>query len=69
MTIEEVKTRLKKIKEVKDDYEHAHILEDRLFHDFVKAIIEFSYQSKENIIQLAQEVYKSRDIEFTRWVC
>ena len=69
MEIEEVKARLKKIEEVKDDYEHAHILEDRLFHDFVKSIIEFPYESKENIIELAQEVYKARQIEFKRWHC
>ena len=69
MTIEEVKNRLKKIEEVKEDYELAHILEDRLFHDFVRSIIEFPYASKENITELAQEVYKSRQIEFKRWHC
>ena len=68
MEIKEVKERLAKIKEhSKYDNERAHGIEDRLLEDFVEAIKDNKYKTKEKIIEVATEVYKAREIWFVRW--
>lgn len=66
MKIEEVKERLLKIENASLD-EVAHYEEDKLFHDFVEAIKDGKYKSKQEIIDIATELYKVRDIGFSRW--
>lgn len=67
MKIEEVKERLLRIENLSDDNEEAHGEEDELFYDFVEAIIDGKYKSKQQIIDIATELYKVRDIDFERW--
>jgi len=67
MKIEEVKQRLLKIEKLSHDDEVAHCEEDELFYDFVEAIKDGKYKSKHEIINIATELYKVRDIDFARW--
>jgi len=67
MDIQEIKKRIKAIEKVKDDDEHAHILEDRLYYKFVAAIIKGKYNSIDQIREIAQEIRKVRKIDFDRW--
>ncbi len=68
MEIKEVKERLVNIKEhSKHDNERAHGIEDALLEDFVEAIKDNKYKTKEEIIEVATEVYKAREIWFARW--
>lgn len=67
MNIEEVKERLLEIKNISYDDEVAHIKEDELFYDFVEAIKDGKYKSIQQIIDIATELYKVRDIDFARW--
>ena len=67
MKIEDVKKRLLKIENCKGDDEMAHCYEDDLFYDFVNAIKNGKYETKEEIIKVAKEVYKVREISFARW--
>ncbi len=45
----------------------AHCYEDDLFYDFVNAVKNGKYETKEEIIKVAKEVYKVRKISFARW--
>lgn len=67
MDVKEVKQILLKIEEHRFDDEMAHYFEDKLFYDFVNAIKNGKYETKEEIIKVAKEVYKVRDINFSRW--
>ena len=67
MEIEDVKKRLLIIENCKGDDETAHCYEDDLFYDFVNAIKNGKYETKEEIIKVAKEVYKVRKISFARW--
>ena len=67
MKLTEVKNRLKAIVDKSDDDEYAHIMEDDLLHDFIAAIKNGSYQSIDEVVEVATEVYKTRNIEFGRW--
>lgn len=67
MKIEDVKKRLLKIEKCKEDCEIAHCYEDDLFYDFVNAVKNGEYETKEEIIKVAKEVYKVRKISFARW--
>ncbi len=62
MTIEDVKKRIAAIREVKGDYEKAHSREDELWCDVLRAIS----KGADNAQELAQEVLKSRRIQFAR---
>ena len=67
MKIQEVKDRLLQIKELEHDDEYAHMYEDELFYDFVESIKDEKYKTKNEIIEVAKEVFKVRDISFSRW--
>jgi hypothetical protein len=65
MNIGVIKARLDLIDHVKKDPEKAHIMEDDLYHDFIKFISGYPL-SPEHIKDLAKEVLKSKKIEFDR---
>ncbi|OUD23233.1 hypothetical protein [Flavobacterium psychrophilum] len=67
MKIEKIKERIAKIETCKSDDEMAHCYEDDLFYDFVNAIKNGKYETKEEIVKAAKEVYKVRKISFARW--
>jgi len=69
MGIKEVKERLADINlsAFNHDNEMAHGYEDALLNGFVKAIKDNKYKTKEEIIKVATEVYKAREISFERW--
>lgn len=67
MDIKEVKLRIAKIENISGDDEVAHSMEDKLFHEFVESIIQGEYKSWDEIIDVAKELYKVRDIDFERW--
>jgi len=67
MKIKEIKERIKKINHLDGDNEMQHVHEDDLFYDFVYAIKNGEYDTKEEIIKASKEVYKVRNISFTRW--
>ena len=47
--------------------EHCHMEEDELFHDFVKNINAGKYKSLEEVVEIARELYKVRDLIFDRF--
>jgi plasmid stability protein len=63
MTIAQINKRLQKIKNVASDDEHAHSLEDELWHDVLKAIADGCAYPQ----AMAAAALKSRDIKFSRW--
>ena len=63
MTIEEIKRRVKEIKQLSEDNEYAHIKEDRLWENVLQAIADKS----ENPHELAKEALETSKISFTRW--
>ena len=67
MKIQEVKERLAEIEHCKDDDEMAHSYEDDLFYDFVEAVKDGKYKTRKEIIEVAAELFKVRDINFARW--
>lgn len=67
MNILEIKKRVDEIKEVKHDPEVAHELEDRLFYNFVDAVMNNEYEDLEDAVFAAEEVMKVREIQFARW--
>lgn len=62
MTIEDVKERIQKIKDVKDDYEKAHSLEDELWRNVLREVAKGASNSQ----GLAEAALKSRWIRFAR---
>lgn len=67
MKLEEIKKRVQEVDEYKGDDESAHILEDRLFYEFVDSIKNGEYETIEDVIIASQELMKVRKIEFARW--
>lgn len=67
MKLQEVKDRLLTIEDNKHDDEMAHIYEDELFYEFVEAIRDEKYKTKKEIVEVATELLKVRDIKFSRW--
>jgi hypothetical protein len=62
MTKNEVKQRVKDIKDNADDYESAHSMEDDLYQDVLNAIAE----GAEDAVGLAKEALKTTKINFPR---
>lgn len=62
MTLQEVTNRLTAIEEYKNEWELAHVLEDRLFKDVLVAIA----NDDSNAQELATEAIKSLEISFKR---
>lgn len=67
MKLQEVKERLAKIEHCKDDDEMAHCYEDDLFYDFVETVKDGKYKTRKEMIEVAIELFKVRDIDFARW--
>lgn len=67
MNLQEVKDRKLTIEDNKYDNEMAHIYEDELFYEFVEAIRDGKYKTKKEIVEVATELLKVRDIKFSRW--
>ena len=67
MKIQEVKERIEKIEHCKWDDEVAHSHEDHLFYDFVESVKDGKYKTRKEIIEVATELFKVRDIDFARW--
>ena len=67
MNLQEVKDRILMIEDNKHDNEMAHLYEDELFYEFVGAIKDGEYKTKKEIVEVATELSKVRDIKFTRW--
>lgn len=67
MKLQEVKERITKIENCKADDEMAHVYEDDLFYDFVEAVKDGKYKTRKQIIEVATELFKVRDIDFERW--
>ena len=66
MTIKEIRERINEIKDRSSSNEDAHILEDKLYVDFIKSIAEdISLPAK--IKDQATIVLEARGIKFTRW--
>jgi len=63
MTKNEVKKRVKDIKDSADDYESAHSMEDDLYQDVLNAIAE----GAEDAAVLAKEALKTTKINFPRY--
>lgn len=66
MTLEEIKKGIEYLEDVKDDFEEAHCHEDFLYRSFVEFISEGNFD-KEELIEMAKELLKSKDIDFARW--
>ena len=68
MKLQEVKERIEEINRLsKFDDEMAHSNEDDLFYDFVESVKDGKYKTRKEIIEVATELFKVRDIEFARW--
>jgi hypothetical protein len=64
MDIQEILSRVAKIEEESWDDEVAHIKEDELRRDFIKHVAE---SGDKNLAEMASEVLKTEDIDFSRW--
>ena len=68
MTIEETKAVVEKIREVGNyDPESAHMDEDSLMIQFIKAISKGEFHSIMEAKLIADEVLKTRELGFPRW--
>ena len=66
MTLEEIKKRVEYIREIKGDDESAHSHEDKLYEDFIR-FCETPGDALANVPLMAQEVLKTKEIDFARW--
>lgn len=62
--IEQIKTRIKHIREIADDDAMAHIKESELRDDFVVYIAQ---NGTPDLAEMATEILKTDEIEFSRW--
>jgi len=71
MTVAEIRDRVATIDRMKGDDEAAHCFEDDLYYDFVDYVASRSASELETrvpeLIEMAQELRKVRDIDFERW--
>jgi len=63
MTLKELKEKIKRLENMKDDNEIAHLLEDDLREIVLKEITKGNPEGQ----KLAEEVLKTSKINFTRW--
>lgn len=63
MSIEEIETRLARIRDCADDPETAHAIEDSLHQGFIEYVASLEIP----IAKKAKRVLESRKIEFPRW--
>ena len=64
LTVKDVIERVQKIFDIRDDDEMAHIYEDNLYLDVLKAIAE---EKCDNPAACAREAVKADEIKFSRW--
>jgi hypothetical protein len=64
MTLEEIKGRVLAIAEFADDDERAHNMEDSLYCAFITFV---SNCDDNRLANMAEEVLKTKDIDFARW--
>jgi UDP-N-acetyl-D-mannosaminuronate dehydrogenase len=64
MTLEEIKEKLKYIKKISGDYENAHSYEDALMRQFIAHV---AGVADAELAEMAKEVLKSSDINFSRY--
>jgi len=63
MTIDEIQKRVHEIEKIQDDDEQAHILQDKLYCDFISYIT----TCDNTIGGMAKEVLKVEEMTFSRW--
>lgn len=63
MNLENIKKRIKKIKNIQDDDEVAHRMEDDLYTNFIKYVS----KRRDKIGIMAKEILKTKRIDFARW--
>ena len=61
---EKIKKRIEEIKEAMGDNERAHVLEDRLYRDFIYSI---SIYLEDDLGELAQLVLSAWELDYVRW--
>lgn len=66
MNLEYIKQSLKDLEEIRGDDEIAHSVEDSMYQDFVEFISKGDFDKSE-LIEMAKELLKSQDINFSRW--
>lgn len=62
MTLKEIKRRIIEIEKISDDDEQAHYQEDCLYWDFIKHVA----RTKGEFQEMAKEILKTQEIDFTR---
>ena len=62
-TIEDIKAAVAEIRETKKDCEHAHITEDALYVNTLRAIA----NGVDNPVEMATEALKATKIKYLRW--
>lgn len=67
LTKANVRERIERISKMSPYDEHCHMEEDELFHNFVKNINAGKYKSLEEVVEIAKELYKVRDLIFDRF--
>lgn len=63
MNIKAIEAKIESIKKARKDLEHAHLLEDELWHDVLKAIAD----GADNPQELAAKCLETEAIKFERW--
>ena len=64
MNLDDVKKSLADIEAMKDDDESAHNAEDALYASFIQHVAD---TAGGDLAEMAREVLKTADIDFTRW--
>jgi len=67
MLTEEIRNRINDIKDAMSDNETAHILEESLYIDFIKAIANEEYNSIQDLVNDAKLVSSVTNLNYTRW--
>lgn len=64
MNIEQAKHRVEEIRRSAGDDERAHGMEDSLYSDFIKHVQALGI---DGVSDVAAEILKTKDIDFSRW--
>ena len=63
MTLDEVKERVRSVRNAAGDSEAAHLMEDNLYFEVLQHIA----NGGDNAQELAAEAIKAQDIDYVRW--
>ena len=58
---------VQRIKDFEYDDETAHVLEDDLYTSFIMSIIDGNIDTIESAKEIAKEIIKTQDFNFSRW--